>query len=62
MPGLGLRQLVILVWVALFSAPKLYVNNQAQVDEVMGQVMTQFEDVKGKVLAMIPNKSVKKEE
>merc|ERR1712113_415174 len=43
--------LLILGWVTLFSAPKLYVNNQAQVDEVMG-----------KVLAMIPNKSVKKEE
>ena len=54
--------LLILAWVTLFSAPKLYVNNQAQVDEVMGQVMAQIEEVKGKVLAMIPNKSVKKEE
>ena len=54
--------LLILGWVTLFSAPKLYVNNQAQVDEVMGQVMAQIEEVKGKVLAMIPNKSVKKEE
>jgi len=54
--------LLILCWVTLFSAPKLYINNQAQVDEVMGQVMSQVEEVKGKVLAMIPNKSVKKEE
>ena len=54
--------LLILAWVTLFSAPKLYVNNQAQVDEVMGQVMSQIEEVKGKVVAMIPNKSVKKEE
>ena len=54
--------LLILAWVTLFSAPKLYVLNQAQVDEVMGQVMSQIEEVKGKVLAMIPNKSVKKEE
>lgn len=54
--------LLILAWVTLFSAPKLYVNNQSQVDEVMGQVMSQFEEVKGKVLALIPNKSVKKEE
>ena len=54
--------LLILAWVTLFSALKLYVLNQAQVDEVMGQVMSQIEEVKGKVLAMIPNKSVKKEE
>ena len=54
--------LLILAWVTLFSAPKLYANNQAQVDEVLGQVMAQVEEVKGKVVAMIPNKSVKKEE
>merc|ERR1711902_208210 len=34
--------LLILAWVTLFSAPKLYVLNQAQVDEVMGQVMSQI--------------------
>jgi len=54
--------LLILAWVVFFSAPKLYANNQAQVDEVMGQVMSQVEELKGKVLALIPNKSVKKEE
>ena len=54
--------LLILAWVTLFSAPKLYANNQAQVDEVLGQVMAQVEEVKGKVVAMIPNKAVKKEE
>jgi len=54
--------LLILAWVAFFSLPKLYANNQAQVDEVLGQVMTQVEELKGKVLALIPNKSVKKEE
>merc|ERR1712062_767244 len=48
--------LLIFGWVTLFSAPKLYANNQSQVDEVMGQVMAQIEEVKGKVLAMIPNK------
>merc|ERR1712130_141009 len=55
--------LLILAWVTLFSAPNLYANNQAQVDEILGQVMTQLEEIKGKVLALIPNKSaVKKEE
>jgi len=54
--------LLILAWVMFFSLPKLYVNNQTQVDEVLGQVMSQVEELKGKVLALIPNKSVKKEE
>merc|ERR1719251_878012 len=52
--------LLILAWIILFSTPKLYQQNQAQVDEVLGQVMTQVEDVKGKVLALIPNKAAVK--
>ena len=51
-----------IIQVDCYSAPKLYANNQAQVDEVLGQVMAQVEEVKGKVVAMIPNKAVKKEE
>jgi len=51
--------LVILAWIVAFTAPKLYLNNQAQVDEVLGKVMAQVEEVKGKVLSMIPNKSEK---
>ena len=54
--------LVILAWIALFATPKLYQQNQAQVDEVLGQVMTQLKEVQDKVLALIPNKAVKKEE
>jgi len=54
--------LLILAWIVLFSAPKAYKQNQAQCDEVFGQVKTQFDEVKGKITAMIPNKAVKKEE
>merc|ERR1711972_1244819 len=54
--------LVILAWLGLFTAPKLYINNQSQVDEVVGKVMAQVDEVKGKVLAMIPNKAAAKEE
>ena len=57
--------LVILAWIALFATPKLYQQNQAQVDQVLGQVMAQVEDAKAKVLALIPNKAApvdKKEE
>ena len=49
--------LVILGWIALFATPKLYQQNQAQVDQVIGQVMAQVEDAKSKVLALIPNKA-----
>lgn len=54
--------LLILVWVTAFSAPKGYKMNQAQCDEIFGQVKAQFDEIKGKVLAMIPNKAAKKEE
>jgi len=54
--------LLILAWLVLFTAPKLYINNQAQVDEVVGMVMAQVEDVKAKVVALIPNKAAVKEE
>lgn len=55
--------LLILAWITLFVSPKLYQQNKTQVDEILAQVMTQLEEIKGKVLALIPNKSaVKKEE
>ena len=54
--------LLILAWIVLFSTPKLYQQNQAQVDEVLGQVMAQVDEVKGKVLALIPNKAAVKKE
>eukprot|EP00092_Neocalanus_flemingeri_P016785 GFUD01018154.1.p1 GENE.GFUD01018154.1~~GFUD01018154.1.p1 ORF type:complete len:193 (+),score=50.91 GFUD01018154.1:53-631(+) len=54
--------LIILAWLTLFTAPKLYINNQAQVDEVVGKVMAQVEEVKAKVVALIPNKGAVKEE
>jgi hypothetical protein len=46
--------LVILAWVGLFTLPKVYQNNQAQVDEVLGKVLAQVEEVKAKVVAMVP--------
>merc|ERR1711862_626083 len=54
--------LIILGWLGLFTVPKLYINNQAQADEVIGKVMAQVEEIKGKVVALIPNKSAVKEE
>lgn len=54
--------LLILAWVALFSAPKGYKMNQAQCDEIFGQIKGQFDEIKGKVMAMIPNKAAAKKE
>jgi len=51
--------LVIIAWIVAFTAPKLYLNNQAQVDDVIDKVMAKVEEVKGKVLALIPNKGEK---
>jgi len=54
--------LVMLAWVAFFTLPKVYINNQAQIDEVVGKVMAQVQEVKEKVVALIPMKGAVKEE
>jgi len=54
--------LVILGWIVAFTLPKVYLNNQAPIDEVLAKVMAQVEEVKGKVMALIPNKSAEKKE
>jgi uncharacterized membrane protein len=46
--------LVILAWVGLFTLPKIYLNNQDQVDEVMAKVKVQVDEVKGKVMDVLP--------
>ena len=56
--------LVIVAWVAAFALPKLYLNNQAAVDDVVAKVMAQVEEVKAKVVALIPGgmKAAEKQE
>eukprot|EP00088_Acartia_fossae_P004003 TRINITY_DN11716_c0_g2_i1.p1 TRINITY_DN11716_c0_g2~~TRINITY_DN11716_c0_g2_i1.p1 ORF type:complete len:198 (+),score=76.29 TRINITY_DN11716_c0_g2_i1:37-630(+) len=49
--------LIILAWIGFFSVPKLYLMNQAAVDEVIGKVQVQVDEVKSKVMAMIPVKA-----
>jgi len=48
------------------GVPLVYKNNQAAVDDVLGQVNTQITDIKEKVMGVIPIKSkptvLKKEE
>merc|ERR1712013_923363 len=46
--------LVILSWIGVFPLPKLYLNNQAAVDEVVGKVAGQVNEVKAKVVEALP--------
>lgn len=53
--------LLIMTWVGLFSIPKIYVNNKAQIDPVLDQVKAKFTEVSDKVTAMIPQGAAKAE-
>jgi len=52
--------LIILAWIAAFSIPKVYLMNQDKADEVIGKVMVQVDEIKSKVMAMIPVKAAEK--
>eukprot|EP00090_Calanus_glacialis_P018668 TRINITY_DN2896_c0_g1_i1.p1 TRINITY_DN2896_c0_g1~~TRINITY_DN2896_c0_g1_i1.p1 ORF type:complete len:198 (-),score=60.85 TRINITY_DN2896_c0_g1_i1:97-690(-) len=55
--------IIILAWVGAFTLPKLYKNNEEQVDKVIAQITSQFEEVKEKIISTIPGmkKSEKQE-
>merc|ERR1719505_108772 len=46
--------LVILAWIGIFTLPKLYLNNQVAVDEVVGKAAGQVNEVKAKVVEALP--------
>merc|ERR1712176_721547 len=46
--------LLIMGWVGLFSVPKIYVNNKAQIDPVLDQVKAKLNEVSDKVTALMP--------
>merc|ERR1711953_1499672 len=46
--------LIIMSWIALFTIPKIYVNNKAQIDPVLDKVKAKINEVTEKVGAMIP--------
>jgi hypothetical protein len=54
--------LIILAWIAAFSLPKAYLLNQVKVDEVLGKVKLQVDEIKGKVMGLIPVKAAEKTE
>lgn len=49
--------LLIMGWVGLFSVPKIYVNNKAQIDPVLDQVKAKLNEVSDKVTALMPAKA-----
>jgi len=53
----NMMTLIILAWVAAFSLPKVYLMNQDKADEVIGKVKVQVDEIKSKVMSMIPVKS-----
>jgi hypothetical protein len=46
--------LLILTWITVFTVPKIYQNNKAAIDDVLGKVKVQLDEVKGKVMAVMP--------
>jgi len=54
--------LIILTWVSIFAAPKIYKDNQKQIDEALLPLQTKLADLQAKIKAVIPSAVAKKEE
>lgn len=50
----NMMTLIILAWVGLFTIPKVYLNNKAAIDPILEKIKVQYDEVMGKVSAMIP--------
>jgi len=46
--------LIILGWVGVFTIPKVYLNNKAQMDPILEKVKAQYKDISDKVGAILP--------
>lgn len=51
----GLTILVV-VWVTIFSAPRIYRDNQAKIDEALGPIKTKIEELSSKLKSAVPSK------
>jgi len=54
--------LIILTWITIFSVPKVYKDNQKQIDEALLPLQTKLADLQAKIKAVIPSAIAKKEE
>ena len=41
--------ILILIWVSIFSAPRIYRDNQAKIDEAIGPIKVKIEELMTKV-------------
>jgi len=58
----NMMTLILLSWVGCFTLPLLYKNNQAAIDEIVGSVNNQMNDIKDKVMSVIPSTGSSKKE
>merc|ERR1712178_518446 len=54
--------IVTLAWVGMFSAPRVYRDNQKQIDEAILPLKTKFDDLRGKLQAALPASIVGKKD
>merc|ERR1719220_1235727 len=54
--------LVILTWVSIFSLPRVYRDNQKQIDEAILPLKTKLSDLQAKIKSALPASISKKEE
>merc|ERR1719186_1503693 len=49
----NLLTIITLVWTALFTLPRLYIDNQVAMDSLMEKIMVQVEQLKSKMTSMV---------
>ena len=49
-----LRNFIVLLQIIYFNTFQVYILNKAQIDPVLDKVKAQFDEISGKVFAMIP--------
>lgn len=54
--------LIIITWVSIFAIPRVYKDNQKQIDEALLPLTTKLSDLQAKIKAVIPSAIAKKEE
>ena len=52
-----LQNFIILLQIIYFNTFQVYILNKAQIDPVMDKVKAQFDEISGKVFAMIPHQA-----
>ena len=54
--------IITLAWVATFSVPRVYRDNQKQIDDALLPLKSKFDDLQGKLQAALPASIVGKKE